>query len=171
MALAGLLIAIPSGSAAAGGGGENVTIKATLAGNELFFKGPETVPASGKITIVSDTSSRMVGPHTFTLASPNVIPNSKGAFQKCFQKGRICRKVARAHEVDFQTGETGKPVIRKGKDGWDKAFSSDVIGDSFFAERKGDRLSQEVAVKPGRALNFFCAIHPEMHKRIQVTGG
>ncbi len=138
-------------------------------GKRLFFTGADEVVAGQRLKIVNTIKPRAHGPHTFSLASESVIPGNRKEVNRCFAPGKICRRIALAHKVDFDTGATRLPVVKAGKFGWDRMFSNDAKGDSWFTIKLGATFSQKVTAKPGTSLSYFCAIHPEMQGKIDVV--
>src|SRR5688572_27152734 len=50
----------------------------------LVFDGPATVDRGDVLRIKSLTDGRKVGPHTFSLVRPNLVPNTKAERKSCF---------------------------------------------------------------------------------------
>ncbi|MDQ3647413.1 MAG: hypothetical protein M3433_02290 [Actinomycetota bacterium] len=138
-------------------------------GEKLFFAGSKEVVAGRALKIVNTIKPRAHGPHTFTLVQESLRPSSGAEVNKCFAPGKICRRITVAHKVDFDTGATRLPVVKAGKSGWDRMFSKDAKGDSWFTAKLGATFSQKVTAAPGTSLDYFCAIHPEMKGTIDVV--
>jgi len=176
-ALGALGLAIAGGSAASAGGdagsaqAEPAEIVMKLDGRSLRFQGPPTVVAGEELQIRNNTAPRRIGPHTFTLAREGRLPKGRRAIRRCFQRGRICRRIAVAHKVNLRTGDVGLPLFEIGAEGWDRSFSKTGRGDSWFAENKGETISQPVSAPAGTTLRFVCAIHPAMQGKIEVVEG
>ena len=143
----------------------------TMNGNQLEFTGAETVTRGSSLTIVNNTDPEVVGPHTFTLVKQKLIPDSNKEVKACFKGEResVCRKVYKAHEVNFQTGKVGKKFVDSGQVGWNSRFRERGIGDSWVAERENARRSAVVSARAGKTLPYFCVIHPEMRGSIDVV--
>jgi hypothetical protein len=154
---------------AAGGGGK-ATIKMKLEGRDLDFFGDRTVGEGEKLTVVNKTSPRQIGPHTFTLVKPSLVDTRKERRACVRFESRLCRLILRAHEVgpppDFPVG---KPNLDFGKNGWDKQFTKEAKGDSWFTAGRGDKESRKVRANAGETLSFFCLVHPNMRGKIEVT--
>jgi hypothetical protein len=132
---------------------------------EPVFVGPSTIKQGTDLQIVNDSNPRKIGPHTFSIVKRKLLPTSKKEGKQCFSKG-VCGPIAAAHEFDPQTGKVNKPTVEIGKTGWDKAFSLDHPGDSWYTEKKGAHQTRVVSAKPGTKLFYLCAIHPFMQGNI-----
>lgn len=170
--LAGALVVGIGGASAeqarGGGGGNPVTIAADVQGGKLVFDGPSQVREGARLRVVNRTSPRRVGPHTFSLVRQGELPETNRQERRCFAGDNVCARIARAHRVDFQTGEVARPSVERGENGWDRRFGR--TGDSFFTETKDEKHTRRVAAKAGERLWFMCAIHPDMQKRVNVVG-
>ena len=131
-------------------------------GKDLTFKGPKTVAAGEELEIVNDTSPKKDGPHTFSLVKRKFIPQTKDEMKKC----EICGPLAEAHKADNKG--VGKVSVDKGKEGWDRQFTDEKFGDSWYTETKNDSQSRVVVAEAGTKLGYFCAIHPFMSGKIEV---
>jgi plastocyanin len=150
-----------------------VTIEMVQEGQQLSFDGPPTVFRGENLTIVNSTDPSQVGPHTFSLTQKSLIPDSGPEFDACHkaEPGSACRKVFRAHEVNFEERKVGKKVVDDGKEGWNLMFREQgFTGDSWFALKQNAEYSNTVSAPAGKTLSYFCAIHPEMQGEIDVVG-
>jgi plastocyanin len=148
------------------------TITMERDGNQLYFSGPETIEPGQTLRIVNNTNPQQIGPHTFSLTQDNIRPKTIGQFKACgkAEPGTACRKVFKAHEVDFEKEKVGKKVADFGKEGWNLMFRKQGSeGDSWFALKENASYEAQVSAKPGKTLTYFCAIHPDMQGEIQVT--
>jgi hypothetical protein len=163
--------AVAAGPSQAGyGGKEGITIKAVLGAKGPAYKGPSKVSRGATITFVNASDPKEIGPHTFSLVEPDLIPEDGGTRKganKCFKAG-LCGAIAIAHKFDPKTEKINKPSVDKGKKGaWDVAFGE--AGDSFYTEEEGGTETRKVVDPVGARLTFFCAVHPNMVKRIKVV--
>jgi hypothetical protein len=173
MALSALVLIGTGGGAAADEAAKRATAKITMEknGNRLFFDGPATVEKGDKLKVENLTNPRRVGPHTFSLVKKGALPTSKNQIKRCASgELPVCLKVFKAHEVDFETFEVGKPDVENGKQGWDAAFGSRKAGDSWYTEKKGEKDTRKVSARSGKTLRFFCVVHPDMQGKIKVEG-
>jgi hypothetical protein len=138
-----------------------VTIEGS--GKDLAFDAPETVQVGQELEIVNNTSPKKDGPHTFSLVKRKFIPQTKEEMKKC----KICGPIAQAHKAGPEG--TGKVSVDKGEDGWDKQFTDEKFGDSWYTEAKNDSHSRLVTADAGKKLGIFCAIHPFMSGKIEVV--
>lgn len=146
------------------------TIRATLSNGNLAFKGPDTVAAGSILRIRNNTNPEQVGPHTFTLTKKHLIPKTRAEMRKCGQlKLRICRRIVKAHRVNFETFEIGRPVVERREVGWDRLFGAEHPGDSWLMQEAGESHQRVVSAEPGKVLPFFCVVHPDMQGKIRVT--
>lgn len=148
-------------------GPPTITMKA--AGKRLSFDGPETVVKGQELRIVNDTNPRRVGPHTFSLAKPSVLPHTRKQFKQCFTPGKICMQIALAHKFDPRTEKIRKPVVNAGAKGWNKMFSKTQTGDSWYTETQDQAFTRRVTASVGATLSFICAVHPDMQGKIEVV--
>jgi hypothetical protein len=136
----------------------------------LKFVAPPTVKSGDYLEVVNKTNSSQVGPHTFSLVQPGLVPKTKKARQKCFTRNHICKAIAKWHGVKGNGPVTVNPA-EAGLAGWDTLGSLTAPGDSWFTGFKPhNSIIQQVSAAPGTTLTFMCAIHPWMHGSIQVTG-
>jgi hypothetical protein len=131
------------------------------------FVGPKAIHEGQRLKIINQTNPQQIGPHTFSLVKSSVIPRTRSQQRHCFNKGHICKRIARWHGSNGHTPVTINPV-RAGHRGWDRAGDLNRRGDSFFAGHQGSSFRQRVTANGGVVLHFMCAIHPFMHKRIVV---
>jgi len=143
-------------------------IKIEIEHKEPVFVGPSTIKQGSSLQIVNDSNPKKIGPHTFSIVKRKLLPSSKKEFKQCFQKG-VCGSIAAAHEYDPATNKINKPTVEVGETGWDKAFSKDHTGDSWYTEKKNTRQSRVVSAKPGTKLFYLCAVHPFMQGKITVV--
>jgi hypothetical protein len=148
---------------------EPATIAMKVEGKRLSFDGPATVVKGEELRIVNETSVRKVGPHTFSLAKKGVLPDTAREFKNCFTPGKICMDVAIAHKFNPKTEKIGKPVVDAGAKGWNRSFTKDHGGDSWYTETKDESTSRRVTASAGTTLRFLCAIHPDMQGKIEVV--
>lgn len=146
------------------------TVNIRLQGRNLFFDGPKRIRSGAKLRIVNRTNPREVGPHSFTLANKAVVPYGPIDQRQCFKPHHICRKVAVAHDVDFQAQTLKKTLVTRGAHGWNRTFTKNREGDSWIAQKPGAEITQKVTAKPGKTLRYFCIIHPFMHGKVKVIG-
>ena len=147
------------------------TIEIDGQGRNLDFYGPTTVRHGQRLKVVNLTRPNRIGPHTFSLVKRSQLPITREEQKKCYDgPKRICIRIARAHEVDFEYGKVGKPLVKAGKRGWDKPFGKVGKGDSWFTQEHNESKSQRVSAAAGKRLFFLCAIHPNMQGKIRVTG-
>jgi hypothetical protein len=137
----------------------------------LRFVAPKTVIEGEELQVVNTTNAKQVGPHTFSLVTPESIPKTKKARQICFTKGHICKAIASWHGVKGNGPPTINPA-EAGAEGWDTLGSLTTKGDSWFTGSKpGASFVQRVnagATAGPVTIYFMCAIHPWMHGKITV---
>jgi hypothetical protein len=150
---------------------EPATIAMEVQGKRLLFAGPTTVIKGQELRIVNDTSVRKVGPHTFSLAKKSVLPDTPKEFKQCFTPGKICMDIATAHKFNPKTEKIAKPIVNAGAKGWNRSFSKDRTGDSWYTETKGESHTRRVTASAGTTLRFICAVHPDMQGKIKVVAG
>jgi hypothetical protein len=147
------------------------TVYIKLSKGGLSFEAPKTVVEGEELQIVNKTNPKQVGPHTFSLVEPGLIPKTAKARQLCFTKGHICKAIARWHGVKGNGPPTINPV-EAGAEGWSTLGSLTTTGDSWFTGNKpGGSIVQRLsagAVAGPTTIYFMCAIHPWMHGRITV---
>jgi plastocyanin len=136
----------------------------------VFFQPRTTNLTPGThLEIENNTNPQRVGPHTFSLVRLGVRPDTKRERQRCFNKGHICRKIARWHDIDFASGDVGTQSVDVGLPGWDTMGNIQNQGDSWYTEEKNDKHGRNVSANPGRTLYFMCAVHPNMKGKIVVA--
>jgi hypothetical protein len=137
----------------------------------LRFVAPKTVVEGEELQIVNKTNPKQVGPHTFSLVEPSLIPKTPKARQLCFTKGHICKSIAIWHGAKGNGPPTINPV-EAGTEGWSTMGSLTSKGDSWFTGNKpGASIVQRVtagATAGPTTIYFMCAIHPWMHGKITV---
>ena len=143
-------------------------IKMKVDGREPIFSGPATIEQGTDLQVVNRSDPKKVGPHTFSIVKRKFLPTTKKEGKQCFSKG-ICGPIAVAHEFDPGTGKVGKRTVEIGKSGWDKAFSLDHPGDSWYTGKENQQQTRTVSAKPGTKLFFICAVHPFMQGKITVV--
>jgi len=159
----------PDAGAAQGPAPAKIVMKFNGEKQKLFFAGSKEVVAGQPLKIVNTVKPSKHGPHTFSLVQESLRPSTRAEGNRCFAPGKLCRRIAVAHKVDFDTFAIGQPVVKVGKSGWDRMFTKDAKGDSWFTAKLGATLSQKVTAAPGTSLDYFCAIHPEMKGTIDVV--
>ena len=138
-----------------------------LDGKNLVFQGDQKVSQGAKLQIVNATDPEKVGPHTFTLIKERLLPQTKEEMKHCEKsKLKVCANIAKAHKVNFETGEIGRPNVDAREQGWDKAFGK--RGDSWFTFEEGGEVERKVTAEAGKTLTYFCVIHPFMQGQIKV---
>jgi hypothetical protein len=173
-ALAGgaLIIAMVGGTTASAGGEAGTaagpaTITMQFQKGKFYFSGAKRVRSGSKLRIRNNTSPMEGGPHTFSLVVKSVLPTAEE--QKTCFPGGICGTVGTAHEFTDDE-KVGKPLVKAGKSGWDRSFTTKRKGDTWYSETKGETVSQKVSARKGATLRFMCVIHPEMQGKIKVIG-
>ncbi len=138
---------------AAGSGDATVTIK--LDNGNPRFDGPDAIARGQKLKIVNDTKPRQIGPHTFTLVKKGPKPEDR---------------ILEAHEIgpppDFRVG---KRVVDTGRNGWDRPFTKNHDGDSWFTGKRHQAHARKVKADVGRTVRYFCLVHPFMKGKFEVT--
>ena len=132
-----------------------VTVKLKGTGEQAlpYFKGAEDRGAGARLTIVKRTSVREIGPHTFSLVKPRLLPRTEAEMTKCgggetAPPSGVCLTVAKAHKVDFETFKVAKPIVDVGKKGWNNSFGK--TGDSWYTETKGETTAARSPRRPAR---------------------
>jgi hypothetical protein len=140
-----------------------------LTKGKLKFVGPEAVTVGDQLEIVNKTSPKQVGPHTFSLVTKGSLPKTPKARKNCFTPKHICLAIAIWHGFNPKTEQLTKNPAKAGAAGWSTAGSVSKKGDSWFTEKKGDTLSQEVTAEAGSTLYYMCAVHPWMQGKVTVN--
>lgn len=156
---------IGGGSATAQAPVESAQITIEGAGKNLDFSGPKTVARGQELEIVNDTNPKQDGPHTFSLVKDRFIPKTREEQKKC----DICFSIAKAHKLNFKTGEVRKDSVDKGAEGWNRMFNDEKSGDTWYTEKRNDSQSRVVSAKVGKTLTYMCAVHPFMRGKIEVV--
>jgi hypothetical protein len=156
VAAAALSIALLSGGVASAQDSARAAkptkIKMTVDNREPVFSGPATIEQGTELKVVKR----------------KFLPTTEKEGKQCFSKG-ICGPIAVAHEFDPKTGKVAKRTVEIGKSGWDKAFSLDHPGDSWYTGKENQQQTRTVSAKPGTKLFFICAVHPFMQGKITVV--
>jgi plastocyanin len=143
-------------------------IKIELTKHQLKFVAPESVTVGDQLEIVNTTNPKEVGPHTFSLVTKGSVPKTKSQRQSCFTPKHICMAISQWHGFNPKTEQISKDPAEAGPAGWSTPGSATKKGDSWFTEKKGDSISQEVTASAPQTLYFICAIHPWMHGKVKV---
>lgn len=132
------------------------------------FVYPKTVTVGDELKIVNQTNAKQMGPHTFSLVTPGVLPKTPSARKLCFTPNHICKAIALWHGVKGEGPPTINPV-EAGEPGWDTEGNLNKDGDSWFTGSKpGASFEQQVTATAGSTIHFLCAIHPWMQGSIKV---
>jgi plastocyanin len=168
--LAALVVTSASAGNGAAKGALTNTIKMKRDGPRLFFAPQRSsIESGGTLTLINKTSPNQVGPHTFSLVKKAALPETRRQLNHCFDPGHICRKIAKWHDVNLQTGEVGTDPVDVGMPGWDRMGNRRRKGDSkVFDDGKGETYNQIVSAPADRKLFFMCAIHPDMQGKLVV---
>lgn len=145
------------------------TVSIELTKGKLKFVGPESVTVGDQLDIVNKTNPKQVGPHTFSLVTKGSLPKTPKARKNCFTPKHICLAIATWHGFNPKTEEITKNPAKAGPAGWSTAGSATKKGDSWFTEKKGEDLSQEVTAAAGTTLYYMCAVHPWMQGKVNVV--
>jgi len=137
------------------------TIVAKGSGPNLRYS--STVITKGRpLTIENHTGEG----HTLSLVEPQLIPKTNKEIRSCFDKGHICREVAKWHHVHGHT--LGQNPARAGGSGWDTEGDLDAKGDSVVFDPSHPPANREVHAGHGAVLHFMCVFHPWMHGTVTV---
>jgi hypothetical protein len=168
------ITAAVAGTGAAGAAettGTTDVIKIELTKGKLKFVGPETVAKGDQLEIENETNPKQVGPHTFSLVTKGSLPQTAKQRQSCFTPKHICLAIAKWHGFNPKTEEISINPAKAGPAGWSTmGNATSKKGDSWFTEKKGESIQQEVTAEVGTTLYFMCAVHPWMHGKVAVTG-
>lgn len=168
LAALSLAFATSVGAATVPATGNTAEIDIKFVKGKLFFEGPETVTQGDELEIVNATNPKQVGPHTFSLVTKSSLPKTAKARKNCFTPKHICLSVAQWHGFNPKTERITIDPAKAGPAGWSTMGSTSKKGDSWFTEKKGESLSQQVTAQAG-PLYFFCAVHPWMQGKVEVV--
>jgi hypothetical protein len=99
-----------------------------------------------------------------------LVPKTDKKRKACGRLQGICGKVAKAHQINPETFKVGRPLVRAGKPGWNKVFTTRGNGDTWYSETDGETFSQRVSRSAaGKTLSYVCVVHPEMQGKIKVV--
>lgn len=134
------------------------------------FDGAQNILAGQDLRILNQTKVQDIGPHFFSLFTQDALPTQ----QENDECGNIelpaCEQVAIAHKVTPQF-DVRKRTVERGQVGWDRSFTSDSQGDSWFTDDKGESQTRTITAEPGTTLYYLCVIHPQtMRGSIKVKG-
>lgn len=136
----------------------------------LKFVAPTTVNQGESLEVINETDPKKVGPHTFSLVTPGVLPKTPAARKSCFTPKHICMSIAKWHKFNPKTEKISVNPVEAGPEGWSTAGDNSKTGDSWFTgeSKAGTSLTQTVTAEPG-PLYFICAIHPWMQGKTTVV--
>ncbi|HET9199181.1 MAG TPA: hypothetical protein VFN92_13125 [Solirubrobacterales bacterium] len=141
-----------------------------LTKGKLKFVGPESVTVGDQLEVINDTNPKQVGPHTFSLVTKGSLPKTPKARKNCFTPKHICLAVATWHGFNPKTEQITKNPAKAGPAGWSTSGNATgKKGDSWFTEKKGETISQEVTAEAGSTLYYLCAVHPWMQGKVNVV--
>jgi hypothetical protein len=170
------VIAVLAPSLASGAGSDPTQAAFTrtiyiLGGRDnLRFLGPKTVVAGEELRVENLTNPRQVGPQTFSLVTPESLPNTARARRLCFAEGHICKAIAGWHGARG-TGPPSEDLVQAGAEGWDTPGSVTQKGDSWFSDKQGEAITQQVSANTSGGpvtLYFICALYPWVQGSITV---
>ncbi|HYH62575.1 MAG TPA: hypothetical protein VD766_11980 [Solirubrobacterales bacterium] len=154
-------------SAVAKGAEAPAKIKMVIDGGPVFTGDSSVAPGQG-LKIINKTKVQDIGPHTFSLIEEGSLPTSGKELKKCAKiELPVCVNVFKAHDVSKKF-VVRKPNVDKGAEGWDRSFSEEVKGDTWYTEQKGESETRAVTAAPGSTLYYFCLVHPEMQGSLNV---
>jgi hypothetical protein len=137
----------------------------------LKFVAPESIFNGEELTIVNKTNPKQVGPHTFALIDPSLLPKTAKERKTCFPGG-ACGIIAKWLGVKGPHDPVSVNPSKAGKPGWDTEGTKSKTGDAWFSgEKPGLSFTQRVNVNTSEGpvtLHFMCAIHPWMQGSIEV---
>ena len=166
-----LAISAPALAGAATSTGTTDTISIKIVKGALKFVAPTTITEGDDLKIVNETNPRQVGPHTFSLVTKGSQPKTPGARKNCFTPKHICLSIAKWHGLNRREEVTINPA-KAGADGWSTMGSTSQKGDSWFTQKKGSSLTQQVTANESLSepttLYFMCAVHPWMQGKVTV---
>ena len=134
----------------------------------LRFAGATEIERGQKLKIINKTNPKKVGPHTFTLLEPKLVPKNEKQGEECYGPGGICQEIFEAHEIDEESEKVGRPDIDVAKKGWDFMFDKGETGDSWFTFEEGEKETRRVKASSNSKLSYFCVIHPWMVGDLKV---
>jgi len=149
--------------------GTTDTISIVEAKGALKFVAPATVHQGDDLKVISETDPKKVGPHTFSLVTPGVLPKTPAARKSCFTPKHICMSIAKWHKFNPKTEKISVNPVEAGPEGWSTLGDNSKTGDSWFSgeTKKGTSITQQVTAEPG-TIYFMCAIHPWMQGKTTV---
>jgi plastocyanin len=170
VAALGLTLVTTSSAPAKGPVPAPAKIKMVFDGNgPPHFEGADAVAAGQDLKIVNTSKPKEIGPHTFSLVEESSLPNSRQEMKQCARlELPVCLNVFKAHDISNKF-VVKKPNVDKGLEGWDRSFSDEVKGDTWFSDEKGSSETRTVSAEAGSTLYYFCIVHPEMQGAIGVT--
>lgn len=164
-----VLVVGPGVAGAATPTGVTQKVEIELTKGKLKFVGPESVTVGDQLEIVNTTNPKQVGPHTFSLVTKGSQPKTPNARKNCFTPKHICLSIAMWHGFNPKTEAITKNPAKAGPAGWSTLGSTSKKGDSWFTEKKGETISQEVTASAGTTLYYMCAVHPWMQGKVNVV--
>ena len=97
------------------------------------------------------------------------MPIGDGEATNCFTPKHICLAIAKWHGFSPKTERITINPAKAGLAGWSTmGNATGKKGDSWFTEKKGETLSQEVTATAPSTIYFICAVHPWMHGQVKV---
>lgn len=149
--------------------GNTETVAMEFTKGKIKFTGPTSVTVGDQLEIVNNTNPKQVGPHTFSLVTKGSLPKTPKARQTCFAPKHICLAIAIWHGFNPKTERITKDLVKVGPAGWSTAGNAtSKKGDSWFTEKKGESVSQEVTAEADSTLYYICAVHPFMQGKVNV---
>jgi hypothetical protein len=134
------------------------------------FEGPSTIFEGQSLRILNNSDPMEIGPHTFSMVEKRFLPENKQEIKDCFKaQSKVCKRIFRAHDVDFQAETVDKPLVDKGAEGWDTSFTARKSGDSWFSLDQNEEITQAVPLSAGEKFFYFCVIHPDMQGKLKVV--
>ena len=131
------------------------------------FTGPDSIAAGSILKIVNRTS---FDSHFFSLFEKGSLPVTGKENRQCANLDLpACANVAKAHDISRRF-KVRKRSVDTGMDGWDKSFSDEAKGDSWYTDSENQSEARTVTAEPGTTLYYLCVIHPQtMSGSISVT--
>jgi plastocyanin len=165
-AAAALGVAVVAGPSLAGAQSPTTpTIQAVGSGNSLAFS-PKTltVKSGSEVTFTNATRE----PHTLSLVKKHLTAKQMKACENPTGKS-YCTPLIKAHKVNLKNFKIGQPAYDARSDfGFATPGTVKRAGDSVYRD-PGQSFTFTVTAKPGKTLNYFCAIHPFMQGKIKVV--